>query len=82
FCCLLLNIGFLQIYIPKTATLRKRRLLKWFRTKLPFLELDYTAIAKCRYDHFAPLNGESSSKTGIFGCKPVYRNPYRPLQFL
>jgi hypothetical protein len=28
-----------------------------FHIKLPFLELDYTASAKCRDRHFAPLNG-------------------------
>jgi hypothetical protein len=28
-----------------------------FHIKLPFLELDYTASAKCRSRHFAPLNG-------------------------
>jgi hypothetical protein len=28
-----------------------------FHIKLSFLELDYTASAKCRDRHFAPLNG-------------------------
>jgi hypothetical protein len=28
-----------------------------FYIKLPFLELDYTASAKCRSRHLAPLNG-------------------------
>jgi hypothetical protein len=40
-----------------------------FHIKLPFLELDYTASAKCRYRHFAPLNGQSSSKKGTFDEK-------------
>jgi hypothetical protein len=37
-----------------------------FHSELPFLELDYIASAKCRYLHFAPLNGKSSSKKGTF----------------
>jgi hypothetical protein len=28
-----------------------------FHIKLPFLALDYTASAKCRFRHFAPFNG-------------------------
>jgi AbrB family looped-hinge helix DNA binding protein len=40
-----------------------------FHIKLPFLELDYTASAKCRNQHFAPLNGQSRSKKGTFDEK-------------
>jgi hypothetical protein len=40
-----------------------------FHIKLTFFELDYTASAKCRFRHFAPFNGQSSSKKGTFDEK-------------
>jgi hypothetical protein len=43
-----------------------------FHIKLPFLELDYTASAKCRYWHFAPFNGQSSSKKATFDESGIF----------
>ncbi|MDR1539300.1 MAG: hypothetical protein LBU32_15140 [Clostridiales bacterium] len=34
---------------------------------------DYTISKKCGYSHFAPFNGLSGIKIGIFDCKAVYR---------
>jgi hypothetical protein len=36
-----------------------------FHRKKPFLELDYTARAKCRFRRFAPFDGKSTKKGAL-----------------
>jgi hypothetical protein len=63
------------VIAPKILALRAANIYTAFHIKLPFLELDYTASAKCRYRHFALFNGLSSSKKGTFDEKLYTTNP-------